>query len=71
MKTYDVICPNCGGMNRRVDLDETEGLMECEACYNIVQVPKTRKNVWIPVYDWDCNIMENSNIRFLKVGGEV
>ncbi len=43
MKTYDVICPICGGMNRRVDLEETEGFMECEACFTIVQVPKIRK----------------------------
>ena len=71
MKTYDIICPICGGMNRELDLEETDGFMECEACFTIQQVPRIRKNVMIPVYDWDCNNKEHSNRRLMVVGGEV
>lgn len=30
--TYDVACPVCGRVNRRLYLEETEGWMECECC---------------------------------------
>lgn len=30
--TYDVACPVCGRVNRRLYLEETEGWMECESC---------------------------------------
>ena len=30
--TYDVACPICGRVNRRLYLEETEGWMECEYC---------------------------------------
>ena len=30
--TYDVACPICGRVNRRLYLEETEGWMECESC---------------------------------------
>ena len=30
--TYDVACPVCGRVNRRLYLEETEGWMECEYC---------------------------------------
>ena len=32
MKTYDVICPECGHINKNLYLDETNGWMECEKC---------------------------------------
>ena len=32
MKSYDVICPNCGHVNQNLYLDETNGWMECEEC---------------------------------------
>ena len=30
MKTYDRVCPYCKHMNRKLYLEETGGLMECE-----------------------------------------
>lgn len=38
MNAKDVKCPICGTVNRSLDLDETDGWMECESCHNAVQV---------------------------------
>lgn len=35
MKTYDRVCPYCRQMNRKLYLEETGGLMECEKCGQI------------------------------------
>lgn len=32
MERKDVECPLCGYINRGVDLDETDGWVECEQC---------------------------------------
>ena len=32
MERQDVKCPLCGHINRGVDLDETDGWVECEQC---------------------------------------
>lgn len=32
MEKKDVKCPLCGHLNRCVDLDETDGWVECEQC---------------------------------------
>ncbi len=46
MKRYDIKCPICGTLNRNLDLEETNGWMECEKCGNatqrIVEHPKVR-----------------------------
>ena len=42
MNAKDVKCPICGTVNRSLDLDETDGWMECESCHNAVQV-------WVPL----------------------
>ena len=36
--SYDVKCPNCGVINRQLNLDETNGLMECIQCGAVVDV---------------------------------
>lgn len=36
--SYDVICPFCGSVNRELFLDETDGVMECEGCGQVVKV---------------------------------
>ena len=36
----DVKCPICGTVNRSLDLEETDGWMECEHCGNTVQLMK-------------------------------
>lgn len=38
MNAKDVKCPICGTVNRSLDLDETDGWMECEHCHNAVQI---------------------------------
>ena len=50
MNATDVECPICGTMNEKLDLDETDGWMECEECHNVVQVLKYVKSRRIPVY---------------------
>lgn len=37
MNTYDVVCPICGTVNYNLFLEETDGLMECENCGNLIQ----------------------------------
>ena len=37
-KSHDVICPYCGAVNRELFLDETDGVMECEECGQVVKV---------------------------------
>lgn len=38
MKCYDVHCPICNTLNRRLVLEETQGWMECEHCQQVVKV---------------------------------
>ncbi len=38
MKCYDVRCPICNTLNRRLYLEETQGWMECEHCQQVVKV---------------------------------
>ena len=58
MNAKDVKCPICGTVNRRLDLDETDGWMECEHCHNAVQVLEYVKTRRIPVYQMaDCNLL--------------
>ena len=50
MKATDVECPICGALNEKLDLDETDGWMECELCHNVVQVLQYVKTRHVPVY---------------------
>ena len=38
MNAKDAKCPICGTVNRSLDLDETDGWMECESCGSVVNV---------------------------------
>ena len=49
MKTYDVICPVCGRINRGLYLEETEGWMECEKCGSDIRVQNHNYQKLIPV----------------------
>ena len=40
MNAKDVKCPICGTVNRSLDLDETDGWMECESCHNAAFISK-------------------------------
>ena len=58
MTTGDVICPVCSAVNRSLNLEETDGWMECEKCHNAVQVLKYVKSRRIPVYQMkDCQVL--------------
>ena len=58
MNAKDVKCPICGTVNRSLDLDETDGWMECENCKNVVQVLEYVKIRHILVYQMaDCNLL--------------
>ncbi len=51
--TYDVACPVCGRVNRRLYLEETEGWMECEYCGKSTQDLRFAKARRIPVFRMD------------------
>lgn len=54
----DVKCPICGTVNRSLDLDETDGWMECESCHNAIQILEYAKSKRVPVYQMaDCNLL--------------
>ena len=55
MALYNAKCPICGTENKKLDLDETNGWMECECCKNVCIPTEYFKNiakrcVKIPVY---------------------
>lgn len=50
MNTTDAKCPLCGTINKSVDLEETDGWMECESCGNVVQVLKYVRTRRVPEY---------------------
>ena len=51
MKSYDKVCPICGTLNRNLNLDETDGWMECEACGHTVGFPLHIQRIRVPVYN--------------------
>ncbi len=50
MKRYDIKCPICGTLNRDLDLEETEGWMECEKCGTATQAIGILPTFRIPVF---------------------
>ena len=50
MKGYDKICPICGMLNKNLNLEETEGWMECEHCKEKVGFFEFIETVKVPVY---------------------
>ena len=51
MNAKDVTCPICGKLNEKLDLDETDGWMECEHCHETVRVQEFIKLKKIPVFN--------------------
>ena len=71
MNAKDVKCPICGTVNRSLDLDETDGWMECESCHNAVQILKHAKSRRVPVYQMaDCNLLIPLNKKRWKENGD-
>lgn len=50
MKPVNEKCPICGTLNKRLDLEDSDGWMECEHCGNTVQILKYVKTRRVPVY---------------------
>ena len=71
MNAKDVKCPICGTVNRSLDLDETDGWMECESCHNAVQILAYAKTKRVPVYQMaDCNLLVPLNRKDKKENGD-
>ena len=51
MNLVDVKCPFCGTVNRSLDLEETDGWMECGHCGNAVQMMKHAGTRRVPLYE--------------------
>ena len=50
MNAVDVKCPICGTINKSLDLEETDGWMECESCGEVTQQMKYVKTRKVPYY---------------------
>ena len=50
MNAVDVKCPICETLNKSLNLEETDGWMECESCGSAVQIMKYVKTRRIPTY---------------------
>ena len=71
MNAKDVKCPICGTVNRSLDLDETDGWMECESCHNAVQILAYAKTKRVPVYQMaDCNLLVPLSKKRWKENGD-
>lgn len=71
MNAKDVKCPICGTVNRSLDLDETDGWMECESCHNAVQILKYAKSKRVPLYQMaDCNLLVPLSKKRKKENGD-
>lgn len=58
MSAVNVVCPICGQLNESLDLEETDGWMECEECGNAVQILKYVRTRRIPCYQMsDCQVL--------------
>ena len=58
MNSVDVKCPICGAMNESLNLEETDGWMECESCGNAVQIMKYVKTRRVPCFQMhDCQVL--------------
>ena len=55
---FPCTCGSLPGIYRSLDLDETDGWMECESCHNAVQILAYAKTKRVPVYQMaDCNLL--------------
>lgn len=51
MSAVDARCPACGTINKSVDLEETDGWMECESCGEVTQQMKYVMTRRVPRYE--------------------
>lgn len=57
MTTGDVICPVCSAVNRSLNLEETDGWMECISCGVVVQVIHLEENCHSVYAPDQCNVL--------------
>ena len=57
MTTGDVICPVCSAVNRSLNLEETDGWMECISCGAVVQVIHLEENYHSFYAPDQCNVL--------------
>lgn len=50
MSAVDVICPICKAVNKSLDLEETDGWMECESCGEVTQQMQYVTTRRVPIY---------------------
>lgn len=50
LNAVDVVCPLCGTVNKSLDLEETDGWMECEHCREATQHMRYVKTRHVPLY---------------------
>ena len=53
LNAVDVKCPICGTINKSLDLEETDGWLECESCGEVTQQMKYVKTRKVPCYQMD------------------
>lgn len=69
MSAVDVRCPACGTVNKSVDLEETDGWMECESCGEVTQQMNTyKRHVQSLSIDEDSGNPEDLHPLFKKFG---
>ena len=49
----NVKCPLCGAVNTGVNMDETDGWLECSSCRAVVQLLKYVTSREVPLYQMD------------------
>ena len=65
MKPVNINCPLCGAVNRDVDLELTDGMMECEVCRAPSRVISLRPMKVIPCNEWKKTPFRWSKIAML------
>ena len=57
MVNTDINCPICGEINRNLDLEETDGWMECSQCRSVVQIAKQTGSQSYLFSGSQCNVL--------------
>ncbi len=57
MGNTDICCPICGTINRNLDLEETDGWMECSKCSSVLQIAKQTGSQCCSFSDSQCNVL--------------
>lgn len=53
MSSIDIRCPVCGALNKSLDLEESDGWMECENCKEVTHHMEYVKTRYVPRFQKD------------------